>query len=90
MPRHCDQAFFEQHLGQARGDTGPLRALRGWVQAGAQDLLVGPEKQLVGLGRVFGTALLARTAMHTTLQARVIGLDELAGLATALGVIGAR
>jgi hypothetical protein len=85
-----DQALFEQHLGQAGGDASPLRALRGWVEACAQDLLVRPKEQLVGLGWVRGTALLAHAAMDPLLQARVIGLDELAGLAAALGVIRAR
>jgi hypothetical protein len=39
---------------------------------------------------VRGVVLLAYAAVHATLQPRVVGLDELAGLAATFGVVGAR
>jgi hypothetical protein len=70
-----DQPVFQQARAQPGRDSGPLRASEGRLQRGAVHCPERAEENLVG------QLLVARAAMHGRLHRRVIGLQELAGLA---------
>jgi len=82
---HGVHGFRRQQLfGDARGDARPLRAAERGFQRGAHHAPEGTEMRFVGAGRVAGPAVDLR------FQARIVGLDELAGRAAALGFCRAR
>jgi len=77
-------AGFEQPLGDARGDAGPLRASARRTQAGTPHGPIRAEEPLVAARRI------AHAPVDLRLQRRVVGPDELAGAAAAMRIGGAR
>ena len=74
-----DGTGFQQALGDAGGDAGPLRAGLRRCEGGAHHASVRAEEQLVWTGGIAGAAV------HAGFEAGVVGRDELAGGAAIAG-----